>query len=188
MEILRPRHETAREAVLRLYREQYAPLVRLARLLVRDASIAEDLVQDAFVRLYGAWGRIRDPEKAPAYLRQTVVNLARGRARREAVALRRRPDPPPDEISAEEAAAGRATRREVADALGRISPRQRECLVLRHWAGLSESEIADAVGVSVGSVRTHLKRGLAALEARLGEAARGAGDALRAADRGEATR
>src|SRR5689334_17824823 len=90
---LRPRGRTrgAREALIELYGEHYAPLVRLAHLVAHDPSIAEDLVHEAFIKLYGSWHRVRDQDRAPAYLRTTLVNLARGRARRHDVALRRRP-------------------------------------------------------------------------------------------------
>jgi RNA polymerase sigma factor (sigma-70 family) len=126
-------------------------------------------VQDAFVRLYKSWGRLRDPESAPAYLRSTVVNLARGRARKQAVftRIKERLVAPDDAMSAEDRAVGLAIQDLVNDALARLSSRQREVLVLRHYAGMTESEIADAVGCSVGTVRTHTKRGMAALEVLL---------------------
>jgi len=157
-----------------LYEEHYDGLARLARLLVRDPSTAEDVVQDAFVRLYGAWGRVREPEKAPAYLRTTVVNLARGRHRRQVIADRFRPERAPDAVSAEEVAVDLESQRQVIAALDRLSARQRECVVLRHYAGLSESEIAAVAGCSIGSVRTHVKRGMAALEVQLAVHAVGA--------------
>lgn len=151
---------------MRLYRSEYGALVRLARLLVRDPATAEDLVQDAFVRLYKSWGRVREPERAPAYLRSTVVNLARGRARTQAVFARvkERLVAPSESASAESGAVHRFLEDRVRDALAQLSVRQREVLVLRHYAGMSETEIADTVGCSVGTVRTHTKRGMAALE------------------------
>ena len=158
----------AREALIELYGEHYAPLVRLAHLVAHDPSIAEDLVHEAFIKLYGSWHRVRDHDRAPAYLRTTLVNLARGRARRHHVALRRRPAPPPDAASAEEGALGLENRREVIDCLRRLPARQRECLVLRHYSDMTETEIAATLGISVGSVRTHIKRGTAMLQKRLG--------------------
>ena len=115
----RSRHRTrgAREALIELYGEHYAPLVRLAHLVAHDPSIAEDLVHEAFIKLYGSWHRVRDHDRAPAYLRTTLVNLARGRARRHHVALRRRPAPAPDAASAEEGALGAENRREVVECL-----------------------------------------------------------------------
>ena len=76
----RHRPRGAREALIELYGEHYAPLVRLAHLVAHDPSIAEDLVHEAFIKLYGSWHRVRDQDRAPAYLRTTLVNLARGRA------------------------------------------------------------------------------------------------------------
>ena len=166
----RSRHRTrgAREALIELYGEHYAPLVRLAHLVAHDPSIAEDLVHEAFIKLYGSWHRVRDHDRAPAYLRTTLVNLARGRARRHHVALRRRPAPAPDAASAEEGALGAENRREVVDCLRRLPTRQRECLVLRHYSDMTETEIAATLGISVGSVRTHIKRGTAMLQRKLG--------------------
>ena len=158
----------AREALIELYGEYYDPLVRLAHLVSHDPSIAEDLVHEAFIKLYGSWHRVRDHDRAPAYLRTTLVNLARGRARRHHVALRRRPAPAADAASAEEGAVGAENRREVVECLHGLPTRQRECLVLRHYADMSETEIAKTLGISVGSVRTHVKRGMALLQRRLG--------------------
>jgi len=168
---MEPQPTSRKDAVVACYRAHHAPLVRLARLLVRDDTVAEDLVQDAFVRLYARWDRLRDPAAAPAYLRATVVNLARGRARRAAIAARFVAEAQA-ERSAEDVAVRNAEHRAVLAALARLSARQRECLVLRHFAGCSESEIAAAVGCSVGSVRTHLKRGLAQLQALVPDADR----------------
>lgn len=164
----RARRREAREAVLELYSEHYASLVRLAHLMAHDPSQAEDIVGDAFLKLYGAWQRIEDGDKALAYLRATVANGARGRARRHLVALRHRPAAPADAAPAEDGAIVRESQREVVDALRTLPARQRECLVLRHYADLSESEIASTLGISVGSVRTHVKRGYARLERDLG--------------------
>jgi RNA polymerase sigma-70 factor (sigma-E family) len=163
----RARRQEAREAVLELYGEHYASLVRLAHLMAHDPSQAEDIVSEAFLKLYGAWHRV-DADKALAYLRATVANGARGRARRHLVALRHRPAAPVDVAPAEEGAIARESQREVVDALRVLPARQRECLVLRHYADLSETEIASTLGISVGSVRTHVKRGYARLERELG--------------------
>ena len=165
----RVRRPEAREAVLELYGEHYSSLVRLAHLMAHDPSQAEDIVHESFLKLYGAWKRIDDPDKALAYLRATVANNARGRARRHLVALRHRPAAPADAAAAEEGALVRESQRAVVDALRELPARQRECLVLRHYADLSESEIASTLGISVGSVRTHVKRGYRVLQRKLGE-------------------
>jgi RNA polymerase sigma-70 factor (sigma-E family) len=143
-------------ALALVHREHYRSLVRLAALL-GDRSMAEEVVQDAFVRVYGAGDRVRDPL---AYLRRAVVNGARSTLRRKQVRERAplaiaRDVPPPDD------------RTDVINALRALPARQRECLVLRYYADLSEREIADALGVSPGSVKTHTHRGLAALEKSL---------------------
>lgn len=158
----------AREAVVGLYATHYHDLVRLAALVAHDPALAEDLVQEAFVKLYGAWGRVRDPQRAVGYLRVTVVNLARGRARHHNVALRRRPSPAPDAASAEEGALRNERTGAVLAALRTLPARQRACLVLRHYLDQTESEIAATLGISVGSVRTHVRRGMTTLERRLG--------------------
>jgi RNA polymerase sigma-70 factor (sigma-E family) len=148
----------ARHAVIELYGVHFRRLVRLASLLERDPHQAEDLVQEAFARLFRAWGRLGDPAKAPEYLRSTVVNLARGRARRGIVARRFTPDRGADAASAEDVAARLAEARFVVAVVRSLPTRQRECIVLRHYEGCTESEIAAIVGCSIGTVRTHLKR------------------------------
>jgi len=155
------------DALRDLYQDHYRSLVRLAALLVDDRDTAEDVVQDAFVKLYRSWGRIREPAAAPAYLRSIVCNTARSRLRRRLVAARHRPPPPRDAAAAEDTALLSEDRREVLEALGALSRRQRECLVLRYYLDRSEAEIAATLGISPGSVKSHASRGLAALATRL---------------------
>lgn len=162
------RGELTHRQVVELYAAHHTNLVRLAALVAPEDGMAEDLVQEAFVRLYKSWRRIREPEKVPAYLRATVVNLARGRGRRMSVATRNRPPAPPDASSAEEGALRRENQDEVIGALRTLPARQRECLVLRYYQGLTESEIAATLGISVGSVRTHTSRGMASLQKQMG--------------------
>lgn len=152
-----------------LYAEHYPPLVRVAVLLLRDQDSAEDAVQDAFCELYRRWGGLRDQGAALAYLRASVLNRCRSQLRHRGVVRRHRW---PDAGTAESAEAEvlRAARRErVLDALGRLPRRQREVLVLRHYLGLSEAEIAATLGISAGSVKTHASRGAAALRTLLEE-------------------
>lgn len=153
-----------------LFRAEYRRLVGLARLLVDDPGQAEEVVQDAFVALHRHWGRLHDPGAAPAWLRTAVVNGARGRLRRRATARRhlRVADPVtgggPDDhaVLAEE-------HRAVAAALRRLPDRQRACLALRFYDDRSEADIAAILGISAGSVKTHVHRGIAALGAALEE-------------------
>jgi RNA polymerase sigma-70 factor (sigma-E family) len=150
-----------------LFTQEARRLVGLASFFTDDRTAAEDLVQEAFIRLARSAHRIRDVEKAAAYLRSIVINLARDHNRRGLVSLRHRPPEAGDEPSAEETASVQESRREVVEALRALPRRQRECLALRYYLELSIEEIADALGVSANSVKTHLKRGLRGLAAVL---------------------
>lgn len=154
-------------AVTELYVAHYRSLVRLAVLLVDDVGTAEEVVQDAYVRMHGAWRRIREPDAALGYLRTTVLNLARSRLRRRQVARRHPEKPLPDAPSAEAGALERLEQDRVVAALRTLPGRQRECLVLRYYGDLSEAQIAAAMGISTGAVKSHASRGMAALRAAL---------------------
>lgn len=151
-----------------LYRSDYRHLVRLAGLLVHDRGLAEELVQDAFVATATRLGTrdLDDPERAAAYLRSAVLNRARSALRRRAVRRRhlRSVAPPPSAPGADRSVVAADEERRVLHALDQLSLRQREVLVLRYWAELSEAEIAATLDISPGSVKTHAHRGLAALE------------------------
>lgn len=153
----------ADQAVTALYSANYRSLVRLAAMLVRDAGTAEEVVQDAFVAMHGGWRRLRDPDKALSYLRQSVVNRSRSVLRHRAVVEKYAPKGLPDAPSAEAGAIGELERSAVVDALSRLPARQREALVLRYYADLSEAEIASAMGISRGAVKSHTARGMTAL-------------------------
>jgi RNA polymerase sigma-70 factor (sigma-E family) len=150
-----------------LYRQHRASLVVLASLVLRDPADAEEVVQDAFVKAHLAWGRIRDPEKALPYLRSAVLNGARSRLRHRRVVDRAATAPPGSGESAEAAALAGEDRRMMVAGLRALPDRQRECLALRYYLGLSEAEIAATLGISAGSVKTHTHRGLLTLAARL---------------------
>ena len=157
----------ADQAVTALYSANYRSLVRLSILLVRDIATAEEVVQDAFVAMHNAWRRLRDPEKALSYLRQSVVNRSRSVLRHRAVVEKYAPKGLPDAPSAENGAITELERTEVIKALGRLPTRQREALVLRYYADLSEAEIASTMGISRGAVKSHTARGMAALRSVL---------------------
>jgi RNA polymerase sigma-70 factor (sigma-E family) len=159
----------ADQAVTRLFAAHYRPLVRLAALLLRDGATAEEVVQDAYVGLHGRWGRLRDPDRALSYLRTAVVNRCRSAMRHRGVAQRyaERYRPPPDAPSAEAGALGALEHAAVIRALDGLPGRQREALVLRYYLDLSESEIADTMGISRGAVKSHTSRGMSALRATL---------------------
>ncbi len=149
--------------VAALYAEEGRRLVALAAFFTDDRTAAEDLVQEAFIRLARSAHRIRETDKAAAYLRSIVINLARDHNRRGLVSLRHRPPAVADEPSAEDEASRLESRREVVRALRALPHRQRECLALRYYLELSVEGIADLLGLSPNSVKTHLKRGLRGL-------------------------
>jgi len=153
----------AARAVTTIYTTHYRSLVRLAVLLVRDVATAEEVVQDSFIAMHGAWSRLRDTEKALSYLRQSVVNRSRSVLRHRMVVDKNAPKPAPDMPSAEQGALSLLERSAVIAALRTLPPRQREALVLKFYADLSEAQIATAMGISRGAVKSHTARGVAAL-------------------------
>ena len=161
----------ADEAITQLYAAHYRSLVRLAALLVRDVGLAEEVVQESFIGLHAAWRRLRDPERALAYLRQSVVNRSRSTLRHHKVTVKHAPAPMPDAASAEYGALGALEQQEVVAALRRLPERQREVLVLRYYADLSEAQIAESIGISRGAVKSHASRGMAALRTSLEQTA-----------------
>jgi RNA polymerase sigma-70 factor (sigma-E family) len=154
-------------AVQDLYAQHYKSLVRLAAMLVRDKPTAEEVVQDAFVAMHGGWYRLEDTDKALAYLRQAVVNKSRSVLRHRVVVEKNLQNPPPDMPSAEHGAFAALERDEVVAALRKLPERQREAIVLRYYGDLSEADIAAAMGISRGAVKSHTARGMAALRAAL---------------------
>jgi RNA polymerase sigma-70 factor (sigma-E family) len=158
---------SADEAVGVLYATHWHQLVRLATLLTRDASIAEELVQDAFVALHRRWDSLTEPSAAHGYLRTTVINNARSALRHRGVEERYRQPGPPEPAGPEERALRATEDARVLGALRTLSRRQQEVLVLRYYADLSEQDIAHTLGLSRGAVKSHAHRGLAALKAAL---------------------
>ena len=157
----------ADRAVTAIYSEHYRSLVRLAAFLVRDNATAEEVVQDSFVAMHGAWRRLRDTDKALSYLRQSVVNRSRSVLRHRIVVDKNTPKPPPDMPSAEHGAIIQLERSAVVSALRGLPERQREALVLRYYGDLSEAQIASVMGISRGAVKSHTARAMAALRAVL---------------------
>ena len=162
--------ESRRDLVEAIYGQEATSLLRLARLFTDDRSGAEDIVQEAFIRLFRAVHRIEDESRAVAYVRSIVLNLARDQNRRGLMSLRhqdalvdrRTPEPPDEQVARTESQA------EVLIALSQLSPRQRDCLVLRFYLELTEKEVAQTLQISPNSVKTHCRRGLESLGARLG--------------------
>lgn len=160
----------ADQMVARLYSLHYRPLVRLAALLVRDAATAEEVVQDAFAAVREGWQRLGDAEKALAYLRQAVVNRSRSVLRHRTVPGDNPQQVLPDPPDTEHGAPGLLEHPAARAALAGLPDRQREAIVLRYYADLSQGEIAAAMGISRGAVNSHTARGLSALRAALDQA------------------
>ena len=156
----------ADEAAAELYRMHYRELVRLAALLVRDIPTAEQVVQDSFLALHGGWHRPKDTEKALAYLRQAVVNRSRS-VLRQRMADGQNLQQPPDMPPAEHVSLAFLEQPAVAAALRGLPERQREAIVLRCYADLSEAEIAATMRISRGAVKSHTARGMSTLRAAL---------------------
>ncbi|MDT0201083.1 SigE family RNA polymerase sigma factor [Nocardioides sp. AE5] len=161
-------------AVEELYAAHWRSLVRLSVLLVRDLGTAEEVVQDAFVAMHGRWNKLREPDKALAYLRQAVVNRSRSVLRHRKVVdrhVQQEADQAPLTAPGADAGVLAAERRTaVLEALAALPRRQREVLVLRHYLDLTEAQIAATLGISPGSVKSHASRGTQALRKQLGEA------------------
>jgi RNA polymerase sigma-70 factor (sigma-E family) len=120
-------------------------------------------VQDSFVAMHCGWRRLRDRDKALAYLRRSVVNRSRSVLRHRMVVDKNAPRPLPDMPSAEQGAIAQIERSAVVDALRALPLRQREALVLRFYADLSAGQIASIMGISTGAVKSHTARGMSAM-------------------------
>ena len=155
--------ETARQHVTALYQAHALGLVRLAVLMMGDQPTAEDVVQDAFLALYRRWPTLKDPDRALAYARASVLNgcrmVHRANSRHDGITLAT----PDDTESAEETALLGEASREVLAALRRLPARQREAVVLRYYLDMTEDQAAQAMRVSRGTVKSATSRGLAAL-------------------------
>lgn len=155
-----PGEPDAAHVVTALYEDHALALIRLAYIMLGDRHAAEDVVHDAFSGLYRAWHRLPSSANLPGYLRVSVVNGCRSvhrRARRVPVLAE------PDAASAESVVLAGEEQRATVAALKRLPPRQREAIVLRFYAGLPAQEVAEAMGVSRGTVKSNTSRGLAAL-------------------------
>jgi len=160
---------SADEAVTELFTLHYRPLVRLGVLLLHDTGAAEEIVQDAFVALHAHWGRLDDPYKALAYLRQTVLNRSRSALRHRGVVDRflRREAPPATVPSAEVSALNAVAYAEVLTAVRALPIRQREALVLRYYGDLSQERIGAQVGLSQVQISRVLDASLAKMRTAL---------------------
>jgi RNA polymerase sigma-70 factor (sigma-E family) len=145
------------------FQAEYPALLRFAYFVTGDASSAEDLVQDAFVRIYRAGGRASD-QGFRSYARKTIVNLSRSGFRR---AARERAVPHDDAVSSDTGAF--VLRDEMWSALLALSPRQRAVIALRYYEDMTERDVAGMLGMSVGAVKKHSDRAMAKLREQLGD-------------------
>jgi RNA polymerase sigma-70 factor (sigma-E family) len=165
------RDDTAAGAVTALYQANALGLVRLAHVLIGDRGTAEDIVQEAFSGLYWRWEQLRDPDKALSYVRSAVLNSCRSALRRTRATeiLADLSELGLVLASAEAVVLSEEQRRAVMTALRGLPSRQREVLVLRFYADLTETEIATQMGIGKSSVRSAQHRALTALGRMLRE-------------------
>ena len=135
--------------------ELYPSAYRVAYRLLFNAAAAEDTAAEAFTRAFARWSHVGTLPYRDAWLLRVTTNLA-------LTALSRRPPPlvEPASITIDDSA---ATRLALGAALAALSSRQRDVIALRYLADLSEADVASALGISPGTVKTHLKRGLESL-------------------------
>jgi RNA polymerase sigma-70 factor (sigma-E family) len=150
----------ASEAVEVLFREHYSPLVGLGIVLTGERELAEDLAQESFAVLLRTWNNLRDESAAPSYLRSTMVNLSRSALRRRRVRMLRAPQPTPPSSGLQDS----ADRLTLQWALLRVPYRQRACVALRYFEGLSVGEVAKVMGTSEGTVKSQTHKALRRLQ------------------------
>lgn len=158
------------EAVAELFDRHYAPMCRLAYVILGDSAMAEEIVMEALLKTFTGWNRLRDVDRIDAYLRRAVVNLCRSKIRRKVIEARvnsaihhrderKAPDWDPERHE---------TSRLVWRAVVELPERQRATVVLRYFEDLPEAEIAEILNCSVGTVKSQLSKARAKLEAALG--------------------
>jgi RNA polymerase sigma factor (sigma-70 family) len=140
--------------------ELFPRAVRLANKLLRDRAAAEDVAAEALARTYARWSKVSALPYRDGWVLKVATNLAIDRLRR------RPPDVRP--VAADDFEDGVELRLALNAALLTLAPRQREAVALHYLGGLSDREVAQALGISLGSVKTHIHRGIKCLRARLG--------------------
>jgi len=153
-------------AFARLAMDRGASLRAIALFVLRDADLADDAVQDALIRAWRELPRLRDPERFDAWMRRLLVNACHDERRRQyRVLLHRAPLP---SQAAEEDGWGRVEDRErIGRAFERLPLDQRVVVVLDHYVGLSDAEIAATLGAPLGTVKSRLRRAMRAMRASL---------------------
>jgi RNA polymerase sigma-70 factor (sigma-E family) len=151
-----------------LYVEVGPEAGRLAYLLVGDPEAAQDIAQEAFVRVGPRLRRLRDPEKARFYLRTTVINLCRAHWRRRERERSQKNVDPSTLVQADHSSRVEQ-HNEMLTALHKLSPRQRAAIVLRYYEDLTEHQTAEVLGCAIGTVKSSVSRALEILRIELGE-------------------
>lgn len=159
--------QSGTDDVAELYLRHRLPLTRLAVLLLGDVPSAEDAVQEVFVKLWSRTELLENVASPSAYLRTAVVNRARSVQRRRKTERDYRPAFVPDVEPAEDTAMLPLEHRQVVEAVRALPTRQREVLTLRYWADLTESDIAQTLGVTRGTVKSAASRGMRTLAQQL---------------------
>jgi RNA polymerase sigma-70 factor (sigma-E family) len=162
-----PGVETEGRSLAELFVRQVPRAVAIAYLMTGDRGVAEDLAQEAFIRLTGRFRHIRSPDAFDAYLRRTVVNLCLSHLRRRRVErayLERERGRPPGTARAMPDV---GTREELWSVMQELPARQRAALVLRYYEDLSERQTAEILGASVAAVRSLVSRGIETLRGRI---------------------
>lgn len=157
-------------ALTALFDAEYPRLRSLAYVLVGDVHIAEEVAMEAFVRAFSSWSRMRDLEWPTGYLRRIVINLCRGRIRRQRIEMRVNAlfDTSDEGRSTDWDENQSDTRLDLWEAVRRLPVRQRSCVVLRYLEDMNDAEIAKVLGCSNGTVKTHMFRARASLQRMLG--------------------
>lgn len=153
------------DAFERYYERLQPRAVAVARRLVGSPAVAEDLAAEAFARAYARWGAVQAHPNPDAWLLRVVGNLAIDHVRRDA----RRPDPSPDGARHDPSADDAALHIDLARAMRRLSGRQKEVVVMRYLIDLTEEDVAVTLGLTPGSVKTHLHRATTRLRSELTE-------------------
>jgi RNA polymerase sigma-70 factor (sigma-E family) len=159
------------DAFRAFFERHHAELARFAWLLIGESAAAEDIAADAMLAVWRQWDQARRARSQIAYARGIVANLAKTRIR-AAVRERRRNmlfwQRPGEAADGSDSASTVAAVVDVRAALARLPIRRRACVILRHSLELSERETADALGISIGTVKSQTSKGLADLRRILG--------------------
>jgi RNA polymerase sigma factor (sigma-70 family) len=158
-----PADRDADRAVAALYGQHYAALVRLASLLVGDPGTAEAIVQDSFVALHASRRKLRDGDWALCYLRRSVLHRSRSAGRHRTAAEPKGPGRVTEGPAGPRRPSAAPGSPAVISALRALPARQREAVVMRYYAGLSETRVAEVMGISRRAARRHTERAMAAL-------------------------